>query len=222
MMMLRRRRRTVLILVATVTLFYTMFEIIQMHAFQYNTDCRLPGWRQEQSNVEPVSDMTDWSFRKIIPCKNFSIHHLPLERKTISLQCDKDTARIISRTAKSSADIFAIPFKNNCLINFIDSCCFDGRKVPNVVHYIWFKDHLMKFFHFLSFMSVVKFVKPCVILIHGPFLPRGAYWDYFVHVFPNIIHVQRNHTTTIGGNKLAYPEHGSDIMRIQALVGKLF
>ena len=146
--------------------------------------------------------------------------NMPLERKTIALQCENDSPRIITRTAESSADIFSIPFKNNCLINVIDSCCFDGRKVPNVVHYIWFNDHPMTFFHFLSFISVVKFVKPCLILIHGSFLPHGAYWDYFVHVFPNIIHVQRNLTTTIGGTKLAYPEHGSDIMRIQALSGK--
>ena len=198
-----------------------MLILLQFQTTKYGDRCRLPKmWKQEQMMFESVSNMTDWSFQKITKCKNFSIQNVQFERKVISLQCQHDSVRLISRNTKSSADIFSIPFRNNCLIQFIDSCCFDGKKVPNVVHYIWFNDRPMTFFHLLSFLSVVQFVKPCLILIHGSFLPHGAYWDYFVHVFSNIVHVQMNLTTSIGGRKLAYPEHGSDIMRIQALSGK--
>ena len=221
--MLRRRNwiRLIFILATTTTISCFIFEMINLHMFEYNGACRLPvGRLQEKVSAKPASDMTNWSFQNIIICPDFSLRDVPLERKTMSLQCDGNSARLISRRTNSSADIFTIPFRDNCLIQFIDSCCLNGRPVPNVVHYVWYSNSSMDFFHFLSFISVVRFVKPCLILIHGPFLPHGTYWDYFVHVFTNIIHVKRNHPTAVGGNKLAYPEHGSDVMRIQALDGK--
>ena len=215
----RKKARRIFIIAATTLFCYTMIELIHWHRQGY---CGLPvSWLHGPLKFDPVSDMIDWSFREITICPNFSLHHIPTERKTITLHCDGDSARIITRTANSIADIFAIPFGDKCLINVIDSCCLHGRTVPNVVHYVWYNNHTMDFFHFLSFISVVKFVKPCLILIHGPILPHGAYWDYFVHMVPNIIHVKRNHTTTVGGNKLAYLEHGSDVMRLEALDGKI-
>ena len=217
----KKKIRRIFILAASTTLCYTMIEMIQLHPLRYNDACALPvSWHQGPLRADAVSNMADWSFQNIIMCPEFSLRILPLERKTISLQCDGDSTRVISRTTSSSADIFTIPFRDKCLINFIDSCCLNGRPVPNVVHYVWYSNSSMDFFHFLSFISAVKFVKPCLILIHGPFRPHGAYWDYFVHVFPNTIHVIRNHTTTVGDNKLAYPEHGSDVMRIEALDGE--
>ena len=92
--------------------------------------------------------------------------------------------------------------------------------VPNVVHYVWFGSQSMTFFHFLSFMSAVKFIKPCLILIHGPSVPYGIYWDYFLSVYSNVIHVKRSRPTAIAGNKLAFVRHGSDVMRIEALQGR--
>ena len=221
--MLGRRKwiRFLLVLASTVTMTFIFIETIDLYVIKYNGACRQTAvGRQERLSSKAVSDMTDWSFINIKQCPYFSIRDIPLERKKIILTCTENSARMILRTANNSSDIFTIPFKDKCLIDFIDKCCLNGRAVPNVVHYVWYSNHSMDFFHFLSFVSVARFVKPCLILIHGQFLPSGVYWDYFVHVFPNIIHVQRDHPTSVGNNKLVFPEHGSDVMRIQALDGK--
>ena len=68
-------------------------------------------------------------------------------------------------------------------------------------------------------MSVLRFMKPCLILIHGDSVPYGKYWDYFVSISPNIILVNRTLLTHIFGNTLAFKEHGADVMRIEALKG---
>ena len=220
--MFRRRRKIkrILTVVTMTVVCYTMMKIMHVHHFLYNDACALPAsWLQGPLHAETLSDMEKWSFQNIITCPKFTLYDAPFERRIISLSCDGNYARLIS-TITNKTDIYTVPFADECLINFIDNCCLDGRTVPNVAHYVWFSDTRMDFFHFLSFISVVKFVKPCLILIHGPFRPHGVYWDYFVHVFPNIIHVKRNHTKAVKNNKLAFAEHGSDVMRIEALEGK--
>ena len=203
------------------TLTFLFTQSINMNARRHNGACG-PSQRNAHGplGTRAVSGMTDWSFIKINMCPHFTLRDIHKERKKIILKCNEESARMAWRKANSSSDIFTIPFKDKCLINFIDTCCLEGRTVPNVVHYVWYSNITMDFFHFLSFASVARFVKPCLILIHGQYLPTGVYWDYFVHVFPYIIHVQRDLPTSVGNNKLAFREHGSDVMRIQALDGE--
>ena len=218
----KRIRRILAKLLITTVVCYILVQIVYVHYFRYNDTCTLPvSWLPGPLHAETVSDMQDWSFQNIITCPKFTVYNAPSERKIVSLKCDGDSARLVTTISNKSADIFTVPFNNKCLLNFIDSCCLNGRTVPNVVHYIWFSHNDMDFFHFLSFISAVKFVKPCLILIHGPYRPYGVYWHYFLHVFPNVIHVHRNLTRTVKGNKLAYAEHGSDVMRIEALEGNI-
>ena len=175
-------------------------------------------WRLYSTTSE--LNATDWSFNKRMQCPDFNISNYPSKRTMIGLQCNRNTTPSITQTYSNNGNIFEISFGDSCLIDVIDLHCKDSFVVPNVVHYVWFGSQPMTFFHFLSFMSAVKFIKPCLIIIHGSSVPYGIYWDYFLRVFPNVIHVKRSRPTAVGGNKLAYVRHGSDVMRIEALQGK--
>ena len=174
-------------------------------------------WRLYSTTSE--LNATNWSFDKRVQCPEFNISYYPPKREMIGLQCNRNTTPSITQTYSNDGNIFEISFGDSCLIDVIDLCCKDSFVVPNVVHYVWFGSQPMNFFHFLSFMSAVKFIKPCLILIHGTFVPYGIYWDYFLSVYSNVIHVRRSRPTTVGRNKLAYVRHGSDVMRIEALQG---
>ena len=65
-----------------------------------------------------------------------------------------------------------------------------------------------------------RFMKPCLIVLHGPFVPYGDYWNYLVQLSPNIVHVRRERPTEVFGNTLKFKEHSSDVMRIQALMSR--
>ena len=175
-------------------------------------------WRLYSTTSE--LNATDWSFKKRVQCPEFNISNYPSKRKMTGLQCNRNTTPSITQTYSNDGNIFEISFGDSCLIDAIDMCCKDSFVVPKIVHYVWFGSQPMTFFQFLSFMSAVKFIKPCLILIHGTSVPYGIYWDYFLRVYPNVIHVKRSRPTAVGGNKLAYVRHGSDVMRIEALQGR--
>ena len=198
----------------------TIIIVIQLkNTINYNNGSRsVTQWRSETFNYDVVSDMTDWSFRKRITCPKFTARGFPRARQMIALQCDS-SVEIVTKISNSSKDIFEIPFGDKCLIDVINKYCTEGNRVPNIVHYVWYSKTSMDFLHFLSFISVIKFVSPCLILIHGPYLPYGLYWEYFVRVYPRIIHVKRKPPRKAGSRFLAFPEHGSDMMRIEALQG---
>lgn len=119
---------------------------------------------------------------------------------------------------RTNRDIQVVKFRDKCLRKFIDSCCYDTSRVPNVVHYVIFNKPELRFFEFASFLSVVRFVQPCAILVHGDILPSGSYWNHIRAIYPNIIHVKRSPPTVIFGQKRVFPAHSSDIMRIQAMI----
>ena len=104
----------------------------------------------------------------------------------------------------STEDIDQVQFGDKCLEKVIDNCCKDDRHILNVVHYVWYTKKELEFFHFVSFMSVLRFMKPCLILIHGNSVPYGKYLNYFVSISPNIILVDRTRPTNIFGKKLAF------------------
>lgn len=172
--------------------------------------------------INPVTDtnLTDWTFKSRRQCPKFTVDEYPKIRNKVTLHCDGKNSKLVTSNTKSTRDIQQVEFGNECLRDVIDNCCRGKHVVPNVVHYIWYADKELGYFQFISFMSALRFMKPCLVLIHGPFIPRGKYWNYFVSISPNVIHVKREKPTEIFGQKLAYPEHASDIMRIEALKGK--
>ena len=121
---------------------------------------------------------------------------------------------------KSTDQIEQVQFGSQCLIDVVDACCNDNKNVPNVAHFIWYGAQELGYFQFLTFMSLLRFMQPCLILIHGNAIPHGKYWDYFKSLTPNIIHVNRTRPVKIFGHSLAHREHASDLMRIEALQRK--
>ncbi len=169
---------------------------------------------------ESTTSLLDWNFTHKTKCPQFSIDTYPKQRRKVSLNCNGDIPRLVESTTNSSNDIYTVNFGDKCLGKFLESCCDGIGKAPNVIHHIWYADNELKYFHFLSLMSALRFVKPCVFLIHGGYVPKGKYWDYFISIAPNVIHVYRERPTSIFGHQLKFPEHGSDVMRIEALIGK--
>ena len=172
------------------------------------------------NSTESQSDPTDWSFKRRVKCPELNLSIYSHARTLVSLDCKRGRTPFIMRKDSVNNSIFEIPFGDTCLIDAIDKTCKDNFVVPNIVHYVWFNSTPLSFFNFLSFMSAVKFIRPCWILIHGPALPHGVYWNFFLRVFPNVIHVKRSRPTAVAENNLAYPEHASDVMRIEALQGE--
>lgn len=174
-------------------------------------------WTQHLIKPKKPTDLTNWSFKTKTECPNFSVDKYPAARQKISLYCDGPFSKLLTSQTTSPRDITSVEFGNVCLSEAIDNCCTGKQAVPNVVHYIWYSDKDLGYFQFISFMSALRFMKPCLILIHGMYIPRGKYWNYFVSISPNIIHVVREKPKMVFGHKLAYEEHASDIMRIEAL-----
>ena len=177
-------------------------------------------WTGYIKNPEITTNWKTWTFKDTVNCPKFDISNYPKARHKVSLNCDKEPTMVTSVTTKTDS-IFSVKFGDECLKRVIDNCCVGNKKVPNVVHYIWYSKRELGFFQFVSFMSALRFIKPCLFLIHGDYVPYGKFWDYFVSISPNIIHVQRDRPQTVFGKKLQYKEHSSDIMRIEGLKSKL-
>lgn len=177
-------------------------------------------WTKHIIKPKIANDLKDWSFKRKVTCPRFIESKYPSSRQKVSLICDGKKSRFSFTTAKSPRDVYETKFGDPCLVNVIDNCCLGGQKVPNVVHYIWYADKELGFFQFLSFMSALRFMKPCLFLLHGDYIPKGKYWNHFISISPNVIHVRRKKPTSVFGQKLAYEEHASDIMRIEALISK--
>ena len=172
-------------------------------------------------SVDMASNKTDWSFTNKLACFDTKYDNHRTTRRKMIVRCHKAYPAMVFGETDRTDDIFQVKFGDYCLRNFIENRCREeNRVVPNVVHYVWCKKQALGFFQFLSFMSVLRFIRPCLLLLHGDYLPFGKYWNYFVGIYPNLVHVKRE--CPAAGNKqfYGYFEHGTDVMRIEALLGK--
>jgi len=94
--------------------------------------------------------------------------------------------------------------------------------VQNVVHYVWLGSDLeFKFIHYLSFLSVHRFIVPSYIFVHGEHEPTGYWWNRTIYDVDNIIHVehaQKNNAPN--GKPFRFKAHASDVMRTEILYSK--
>ena len=176
-------------------------------------------WMDHVINIKTSTSLEFWNFETFVSCPKLDITKYPKARHKVSLQCDEEP-RLATSVTTMTSNVYEIPFGDKCLVDVIDNCCKGDSDVPNVVHFIWYSKRELGFFQFISFMSALRFMKPCLFLLHGDYLPYGKYWDYFISISPNIIHVKRTRPDTVFGKKLAFEEHASDIMRIEALKSK--
>ncbi|KAL4224959.1 hypothetical protein ACF0H5_015655 [Mactra antiquata] len=164
------------------------------------------------------SNMVVWSFQEKIDCQIHDIgdNFTNKKRRRMNLQCSSGIFEASYSATFASSDILTSENGNPCLNSYIRACCGSNR-IPNVAHYVWYKRGEMSFIAFLSMLSVVRFVRPCVILIHGE-LPYGRYWDAITYFYPNFVHIKRDIPTHVFGTKLTHTSHPSDIMRIETLI----
>ena len=167
-----------------------------------------------------VTDWEDWSFSKTVPCPVINLNAYPKPRRKVSLDCSGEKPQLVISLTNDTRDVFQVNFGDKCLEDFIEHCCRDDQPVPNVIHHVLFGNKEFGFFSFLSFMSAVRFMQPCIHLVHGDYIPSGKYWDYFISIAPNVIHVKTKPPTEVFGHKLAYPEHRADVLRIDVVNSK--
>ena len=174
-----------------------------------------------KGNTTRCSDeeLSKWNFKCSVPCNEmpFSDGTANVEHKQVFIDCSNEKPIAILVQMQDETKVQSMPANSKCLSDYILQNCYDKNPVPNIAHYIWFSKREMNFYHFLSFLSASKILKPCLILVHGDFQPYGVYWNLLLTVVPNIIHVHRNPPESVFGIPLGHIEHKADIGRIQAL-----
>lgn len=160
-------------------------------------------------------------YKEQIVCPYVIANKTFIRRSYKHIHCQRKNSQIEVHTSVPAVNIVqAMPFGSLCLDAYIRACCItDQMPVPKIVHYIWYgnKD-VFSFYGFLSFISVLRFVRPCIILIHGDNLPSGVYWNFILDSFTKIVHVKRKIENEIFGKRPKHRNHISDIIRIEALL----
>ncbi|XP_052779015.1 uncharacterized protein LOC128216480 [Mya arenaria] len=149
-------------------------------------------------------------------CYSFNILAKQKQRKQLQFKCEKRTQLRTQFTTKQKF-VQKAEFKTPCLRKVVDWYCQDKKKVPNIVHYVWFGKAEFQFIHFLSFLSVYKIQNPCMIMIHADKLPQGKLWMYFLQICPKIVHVKRKQPKRVMSKKLTFVEHKADVAKLEAL-----
>ena len=94
--------------------------------------------------------------------------------------------------------------------------------VPNIVHFVRYGQKLRyDFQHYVSLISVAKFIKPHLLLIWGDYLPpnTSAWWRRTVKEVPNIYHVRAARIPTIYGKPVKFLAHEADWLRMRIITG---
>lgn len=99
----------------------------------------------------------------------------------------------------------------------------DSPIIPNIVHYVIFNTQSIDFVTFVSFVSVIKFQKPELIMIHSNVGHlNGYYWDIVRSLFSvtnsTVQFIATPLPTHVYGQKLSSIYHASDVTRISVLM----
>ncbi|XP_060604137.1 uncharacterized protein LOC132756992 [Ruditapes philippinarum] len=182
-------------------------------------------WYQRYFSTKVTTNFSSWTFEEEQNCSSINITQYIQKiqpKLTFALKCDGKTVQIGQTPFEDEKELDGtIPcfnFGDKCLKAYLNKCCKDNRRVPNIVHYVSYKKSAFSFFDFVCFISVIRFVRPCVILIHGDALPSGPFWNKMLKLSPNIIHVRQQPPNNIFGKAILYKEHTGDFMRIEALI----
>ncbi|OWF45185.1 uncharacterized protein LOC110457376 [Mizuhopecten yessoensis] len=137
----------------------------------------------------------------------------------LRLRCEERHSTLYL-TSTEDEQVLSVKSDDRCFSRALRNYCPEtpGRRVPNIVHYIWFGIKNMTFYQLVSFLSVQKFQKPCVILVHGNVVPIGPYWRHLVHNASNIVHVKMTPPYRVtNGHILRTMTHKSNIARLMVL-----
>ncbi|XP_060082164.1 uncharacterized protein LOC132561474 [Ylistrum balloti] len=140
-------------------------------------------------------------------------------RDQLILRCE-DGNSTLYMTSTEYDQIPTVEFEDNCFSRAVRNYCpeTNGRRVPNIAHYVWFGIKNMTFYQLVSFISVHRFQNPCMILVHGDVIPAGPYWKYLIRRVPTIIHVHMTPPHRVrNGKVLGSMTHKSNIARLMVL-----
>ncbi|XP_062572887.1 uncharacterized protein LOC134234859 isoform X1 [Saccostrea cucullata] len=168
-----------------------------------------------QTLCQKYPDTNDWTFHCSVPCEAMRLTGI----KTTNIDVIKSCSMLeesVTWSQTANRTLFHVPFQSRCLDNLIRDYCQTSTTVPNIAHYVWFSRKEMNFYHFLSFLSVLKHLNPCLILVHGD-VPYGLYWEYIMMITNNIINVKMKPPATIFGKKIGRIEHQADVARLLIL-----
>ncbi|XP_035824771.1 uncharacterized protein LOC101856087 isoform X2 [Aplysia californica] len=106
-----------------------------------------------------------------------------------------------------------------CLKQYINqNCQYSNYKVPNIVHYVSFRNSYMDLRMFIALYSVITVQNPCLILLHGDVLPAGPYWEMIAPYATRFVHVVRHPQTHINGKQIEHVQNMADIARLRILL----
>ena len=95
-------------------------------------------------------------------------------------------------------------------------------KIPNIVHFCWYGAPAFRFHHYISFLSVLKKLRPAKIYFWHDAQPSGPYWKLLHQNVTNLSKLlrmmPRERPSKIFGNRLNYIAHSSDIVRLEAIL----
>lgn len=145
-------------------------------------------------------------------------------RTRVVLECtDKASVHIVyERIARNATPAVTSLFAHDpCLAQVARSAlCNDaGKHVPRLLHYVIFSQHVLAMHTFLSVLSAVRHLAPCLVLLHGDALPEGPYWEALLQLVPNILYVRRERPRLIFDRIINQMEHSTDVARLQVLLG---
>lgn len=169
-------------------------------------------------STKAPSYFSDWSYKNRLVCPDLNLKQMQKTRKKLLLTCSKDQVFVNLVETNATDEVHQVRPDDKCLSMYIGQCCSDAFPVPNVVHYVWYNKKRLSFFEFVSFVSTIRFVRPCAILIHGDSLPEGIYWNFIKSLYPNIVHVVRKVPELLFGKEIRYVEHIADAWKISSLI----
>ena len=98
-------------------------------------------------------------------------------------------------------------------------------RIPSLIHLVWMtrkQNESMKFHHFISFLSVMKRIRPSQIRFYYDNLPIGQYWDEILNLVnktstATLMLIKTENPRFIGGKEIKVNEHGSDVVRLDMI-----
>lgn len=152
----------------------------------------------------------DWNVKRVI-CRS---------RLQANLVCNETSAAILFGQVPVGTPPYRVPFNDTCLARVARGprCRDDGFRVPRVLHYVTVNKQRFPFFWFLSVLSAVRYLQPCLVLFHGDHLPFGAHWEALLQLVPQVVHVARDQPTSIFGHRIDDIHHRTDVIRLEAVI----
>ncbi|XP_076448484.1 uncharacterized protein LOC143285143 [Babylonia areolata] len=141
------------------------------------------------------------------------------QRLRARLVCEPTSVRMVFEWVSVATPPAAYGFEDPCLARAVRALCFqDGQDlIPNLSHHVLFGGHEIRSYTFIGILSSVRFLQPCMVMIHADVLPVGSFWDTLVRLIPHLIHVQRSAPSVIFGHPVKVIQHSSDIARLEAV-----